>query len=195
MGKVILLLKTGKTVILATLLVISLAFTVVSHTVGAVSSVISAGLASIGASTVHGTLHKKVARQQDEIQDLRNHNNQMIAQRKKIAKKASSIIRRMKHRIAKIIATSTAAIPLESIPFAGLTTILATASTEAYVACGNMKDLAELESLYGIASDNVEREKVCGTEIPTKEELKNGWNEKWREIATAFKEWWDSLFQ
>lgn len=79
---------------------------------------------------------------------------------------------RISTRVAKAAARNSSSIFAESLPYLGIPVVIAAASWDLKDACDTMKDLHELDSAFNPESvDTSDQAKVCGTKIPTKEEI------------------------
>ena len=88
---------------------------------------------------------------------------------KSIKKYGNKIVK----RTAKTTAKSVASIPLESIPYIGVATILGITAYEIKSACDNKKDMEKLYGELGILDNNKVNtfDDVCNLKTPTKEEI------------------------
>jgi len=109
--------------------------------------------------------------------------NKNIRIKTKVSKAVKSIQRR-----TKTLATATIAeMPAEAVPFLGAAAIVGSAIYEVHAACSTMKDLHELDIEFN--PENQFDNTVCGISVPTVNELKQGWSDKWQEIFLEFDNW------
>jgi len=109
--------------------------------------------------------------------------NKNLRIKTKVSKAVKSIQRR-----TKTLATATIAeMPAEAVPFLGAAAIVGSAIYEVHAACSTMKDLHELDIEFN--PENQFDNTVCGISVPTVAELRQGWSEKWQEIASEFDNW------
>jgi len=109
--------------------------------------------------------------------------NKNLRIKTKVSKAVKSIQRR-----TKTLATATIAeMPAEAVPFLGAAAIVGSAIYEVHAACSTMKDLHELDIEFN--PENQFDNTVCGISVPTVNELKQGWSDKWQEIFLEFDNW------
>lgn len=167
-------LNVSKTLILTLTLLASLALNVASLTVAPVFSALSTAIESVAGNltTVRGkhrqsvrALNTKLAAQSRRATTLAKSN----ASLKRTVKKTT---RRISGRVAKATARSTGSIAAESIPYVGIGVILGVTAWEVSDACETMDDLHQLELAFDPeAGIDTEHTEVCGTQVPTKEEI------------------------
>ncbi len=79
---------------------------------------------------------------------------------------------RIQRRTAKVAATNVGSMAGEGIPFWGIAIIVAVTTYEVTTACDTMKDMHELTvALSPASADDAEMQRVCGMQVPTKEEI------------------------
>lgn len=102
-------------------------------------------------------------------------------------KKTKNIAQRISARSAKNAIVNISAIPAESVPYLGISFIVAATAYDINDACSNMKDMDEIMSILEIESDNDKTTKICGQTLPGKEILVSYvtlTNEQYNEVKT-----------
>ena len=145
---------------------------------------------SLGVQTVSNVLRNNVASQRRAIQDQKlaidKQRAEIIRQRKSIEshkaaahqQKSAATKRRdaAKHlgkrlvaRTRRLVAASLAAIPAESIPFIGVSVLVAGTAYELYAACESLRDLEELYAELDLAEEVPEdvMASICDPALPT----------------------------
>ena len=92
--------------------------------------------------------------------------NRLAANKKAV----SQITKRITRRITVGVGRNITAAYAESIPVYGVAVIVGVTSWELYDACETIKDMDEMNKSMGI-HDTVEKDKVCGVEIPSIKEI------------------------
>ena len=89
---------------------------------------------------------------------------------------AKNFGRRLVSRTQRVAATSIASIAAESVPYLGISVILAATGYELYEACQSMKDLEELYGALEVeeASPSETIQLVCDPQLPDVSEVWNG---------------------
>jgi hypothetical protein len=102
---------------------------------------------------------------------------------------------RISSRVAKATARNTGSIVAESMPYIGIPVVLAAATWDIKDACATMTDLRELDLAFNPEEsvDEVEKTKVCGTTLPTQEEILKAIQDSPSVIWEETKELYDSM--
>lgn len=108
----------------------------------------------------------------NQIKAGENHMGVLEQRHADIKRNVKTTTSRMSARIVKATARNTSSIFAESLPYLGIPVVIAAASWDLKDACDTMKDLHELDSAFNPESvETSDQAKVCGTKIPTKEEI------------------------
>ena len=94
-----------------------------------------------------------------------------IASHKKAITQTKRFTKKLSKRITRNAKINIASMPFESIPLIGIATIVSVTAMDINDACETMKDLDELSILIDDEGVTTNRKKVCGTKVPTKQEL------------------------
>ena len=100
------------------------------------------------------------------VKDAIDLKNRLAANKKAVSRSTKNITKRTIRGVSR----SLAAIPADFIPIVGNAVTLGVTSWELYDACETMKDMDEIIRSMGI-NDTVEKDKACGVEVPSKEEI------------------------
>ena len=177
-----------------------LALNVASLTWAGAATLISGVLARAGVETVIGGAEAKLAASERKLaraeRDLSKANSRLAAKNRELVKVRSKLARsearmgritkgaeeqkRVVQRLTSRIARRTeigAARNLgsmfgEAVPVYGIAVIVGATGWEIADACLTMQDMEELNRAVGISSTEVDRETVCGLQVPTVDEVK-----------------------
>ncbi len=180
----------AKVLFLLAVAAISLSFSIASFAIPALASLMSAATNWIVGSTAVATLTEtRSLRQQAQAlqrsnQDVtqRNRtlaasNSDLTARNQRLAtentdlqdqlsrqrRATSSAARRIGQRAVRTTTRSIAAIPLESVPILGISTIIATTAWEIRDTCSTLDDMAELQGYFGQEPDTSFAARACET--------------------------------
>jgi len=130
---------------------------------------------------------KKIAKLTSKNKNLVSKNTALRDKNTKIKTKVSKVVKSIQRRTKTLATTTIAEMPAEAVPFLGAAAIVGSAIYEVHAACSTMKDLHELEIEFNPEKqfDNT----VCGISVPSVDELRQGWSDKWQEIALEFENW------
>jgi hypothetical protein len=93
-------------------------------------------------------------------------------QRKLVSEAVEDTTSRLGKRIVRDVARNTGSLVAESIPYIGIGVAVSVTTWEVSDACENMKDLYALAVALNPGSANdADKMSVCGTQVPTKEEI------------------------
>ena len=178
--------------LLSIMLLLSFGFTVASHTVGAISGLVTSLINTVGGSTVANEafdllgrkisgLQSENSRQKKKIVTLKarakNPEIKFAGKTRKVKEVVSEVVGKIRTRTKKLVGVTIAEMPAESVPIVGIAIIAATAAYEIDSACDTMTDLQELDVAFN--PEHQFDNSVCGVEVPTKEDLLESWNEEW----------------
>lgn len=138
---------------------------------------------AFGMQTVSEVLRGKIARK-----------NHTIRKQSAAAHKRRAAARRFGSRLAsrtrRVAARSIAAIPAESVPFFGVTLLIAGTSYELYEACNNVRDLDQLYADLGMRDETPDEvlASVCNPTLPDPQGV-------WDDVMKKSGEWLDDLVE
>jgi len=166
-------------------------------TVSSVNSAVSGILATAtGVQTVYSTLKSSETRLKKELtltqRSLRKLKTKlprkiMFKGRKMAVREAVTYTRkRVRNRIARAATRNVSSLVGEAIPFLGVGITIGVVALDMRDYCKNMKDMDELATAVAPANlVDPTTEKVCGLEIPTKEEV-------WQQVKSSPGKAWDA---
>ena len=102
----------------------------------------------------------------DSVKAATDLKNRLAANKKAVSRSTKNITKRTIRGVSR----SLAAIPADFIPFVGNAVTLGVTALELKDACATIKDMDEIIRSMGI-NDTVEKDKACGVEVPSKEEI------------------------
>lgn len=178
----------AKAVLILAVLAVSLSFSVASFVVPTLASAMwSAAAWAFGPPAVASVAETQRLRQQNKAVQLRNQelqrtnrqqaqasralrtdNQELMANNRRLSGQLSehrrvtaSTAHRIGQRAVRMSARSIAAIPLESVPILGVTTIIATTAWEIRDTCATLDDMAEIQRQIGQEPDRSFAADVC----------------------------------
>lgn len=177
--------RVPKTLLLSVALVSAIALNIATLTVGAVFGAMSSLVGSAAALVTTKNVTVR-GRHQGRMVKLGAKNNAMKTQ-------VRNTTTRISRRIATATARNTSSVFAESIPYAGIGVIAAVTAWEIRDACETMKDLHNLNVAFDPDTANdVDHAEVCGTEVPSKEEIitsvKNAPGKAWAKAEAWFQD-------
>jgi len=133
---------------------------------------------ALGIRTVSSMMQSKLATQGKVIKK-----HQSTATRRKAATRKFGT--RLASRTKRVAATSIAAIPAESVPFLGVSLLIAGTSYELYEACETIEDLDQLYSDLGMVDETPDdaMHAVCDPELPEPGNI-------WDGVVNQVDQWW-----
>jgi len=95
---------------------------------------------------------------------------------------------RLTSRTKRVAATSIAAIPAESVPFLGVSLLIAGTGYELYEACQSIKDLDQMYFDLGMDDETPDDvlHSVCNPSLPDTSDV-------WSDVVDKSGEWWDEF--
>lgn len=117
-----------------------------------------------------------------QLDELHGNNKKLISKLDDNGKFAKETAATVHKRLAKSVARNVAAIPAESVPYFGISLIIASVSLDIYDACQTMKDMNSLLVLLGQGEENPE---LCGQKVPTVDEVIANAKTDWKKSAKA----------
>jgi hypothetical protein len=148
LGMIWIILKSGKTIILFTFLVLSLIFNVAQFTGNVLSKALEAAIKSTtGLTSVASKATKNVARLTSKVSQLESSKAVLTKSIRSSTKRLSA---RATMRGARVLAAGSSQAAGSWIPYLGTVTGAAFITYEAYDLCQSFKELHELEELIGI---------------------------------------------
>ncbi|MYM62978.1 hypothetical protein [Pseudomaricurvus sp. HS19] len=94
-----------------------------------------------------------------------------VAKQKRIIAKTRKVSNNISKRAVRAVSANVASIPAEAIPFVGVAFIVGVTAMDVKFACDTMTDLDELSSMMDGEDLAGDRAKVCGTVVPTADEI------------------------
>lgn len=117
-----------------------------------------------------------------QLDELHGNNKKLLSKLDDNAKFVKQTAATVHKRLAKGVARNVAAIPAESVPYFGISLIIASVSLDIYDACQTMKDMNSLLVLLGQGEENPE---LCGQKVPTVDEVIANTKTDWKKSARA----------
>lgn len=152
LGMIWVILKSGKTIILFTFLVLSLLFNVAQFTGNVLSKVLEAAVKSTtGLASVASKATTKVASLTSQVSQLENSKAVLTKSIRSSTKRLSA---RATMRGARVLAAGASQAAGSWVPYLGTVTGAAFITYEAYDLCDSFKELHEIEELIGINKTN-----------------------------------------
>jgi len=105
---------------------------------------------------------------------LRLERENLVFRQKHMARAAKIrvISGRIVRRSVRTATLNVSSLPAEAVPFVGIATVLAVTAVDVKDACDTISDLDEILAEFEEEGGMGEKEKVCGMEIPTLNEIK-----------------------
>ncbi len=115
-----------------------------------------------------------------EIDDLKNKQ----AQRGKVSKKVSQNISK---RLLRNVSVNTGSVLVESVPYVGISTVIAVTAMDVKDACDTMKDMNTILSNLGEEGEQQSMTEICSyaDRIPDSETIRRHWKENTQAIQVA----------
>ena len=118
-----------------------------------------------------------VEKQQAEIEMLHDQHLQsqmaavrLVAQEAKVRRAAAATLVTIRNRTQRNAFRNAASVVAEGLPWVGVGVVLTVTALELEDACSTMRDLGEVQEMFG-ASLTASSSEVCGIELPTKSEI------------------------
>ena len=143
--------------------------------VGMFLSLIVSNILSLTSSVFHSALYSLIDRlpyaelRRDSPTNKKKALNTKLVKQQKAMANVTKVSSRISKRVVRNASMNLASIPAEAVPMLGIATIVTVTSVDLYDACQTLKDLDSLSIDFNGAS--TETEKVCGYEVPSKEEV------------------------
>ena len=163
-----------KTALLAVAFVVMVVLNIATLTVPAVFDTLSSAAATVTSRVVGKdmTIRAAQARQVSTLNQKNKALSSQIERTNRAKLKAKHTSRRIAARVVKATTRNTGAVFVEAIPYVGIAAIVGATALELNDACETMKDLHELEMAMDPEwTDGSAAETVCGTKVPTKDEI------------------------
>ena len=117
-----------------------------------------------------------------QIDELKDGSKKLAQQLESNGKIAKETVAKVHKRLAKGVSRNVAALPGESVPYFGISILIASTTLDIYDACQTMKDFNSLLVLLGQGEENPE---LCGQKIPTVDEVISNAKTDWKKSAQA----------
>ena len=166
----------AKALMILLIAAISLSLSLTSFAVPALASAMSGatkwvfGSTAVVTATEASDLRRTNQNLDQRNSDIRKRNQRLASTNKKLERQltghrriTANTARRVGQRAVRTTTRSLAAIPIESVPLIGISTIIATTAWEIRDTCRTLDDMAEIQKQLGQEPDPGFAEKVCDT--------------------------------